>query len=109
MTFRGETQHTYEGDIMTKQTVITVACLAVAGMAATAADKKSESAPTDPQIAMIAVTADSVDIDAGKLAAGKTTNPKVKDFAEMMVRDHTSVNEQATALAKKLNVTPEES
>ena len=26
-----------------------------------------------------------------------------------MVRDHTSVNQQATALAKKLNVTPEES
>jgi putative membrane protein len=58
---------------------------------------------------MIAVTADNVDIDAGKLAAGKTSTPKVKDFAELMVRDHTSVNNQATALAKKLNVTPEES
>ena len=67
------------------------------------------SAPTDPQIAMIAVTADTVDIDAGKLAIEKSTNPKVKEFAEMMVRDHTSVNTQATALAKKLNVTPEES
>ncbi|MFN2623807.1 MAG: DUF4142 domain-containing protein [Chthoniobacterales bacterium] len=67
------------------------------------------AAPTDPQIAMIAVTADNVDIDAGKLATEKSTNPKVKEFAEMMVRDHTSVNTQATALAKKLNVTPEES
>jgi putative membrane protein len=27
----------------------------------------------------------------------------------MMVRDHTSVNNKATALAKKLNLTPEES
>ena len=67
------------------------------------------AAPTDPQIAMIAVTADNVDIEGGKLAAGKTTNPKVKEFAELMVRDHTSVNNQATALAKKLNLTPEES
>lgn len=67
------------------------------------------AAPTDPQIAMIAVTADSVDIDAGKLAAEKSSNPKVKEFAQMMVRDHTSVNKKATALVKKLNVTPEES
>lgn len=76
-----------------------------------AADKPAAAAaaPTDPQIAMIAVTADTVDIDAGKLATSKSTNPKVKEFAEMMIRDHTSVNEQATALAKKLNVTPEES
>ena len=71
--------------------------------------QKTSAAPTDPQIAMIAVTADTVDIDVGKLAAEKTTNPKVKEFAELMVRDHTSVNNQATALAKKLNVTPEES
>ncbi len=76
---------------------------------AISAESKSAAAPTDPQIAMIAVTADNVDIDAGKLAASKATDPKVKEFAELMVRDHTSVNEQATALAKKLNVTPEES
>ena len=65
--------------------------------------------PTDPQIAMIVVTADNVDIDAGKLAANKSSNPKVKEFAELMVRDHTSVNKQATDLAKKLKLTPEQS
>jgi putative membrane protein len=58
---------------------------------------------------MIAVTADNVDIDSSKLAAEKTSNSKVKDFANLMVRDHTSVNKKATALAKKLNLTPEES
>jgi len=67
------------------------------------------AAPTDPQIAMIAVTADSIDIDAGKLAVEKSSNPKVKEFGQMMVRDHTAVNQKATALAKKLNLTPEES
>jgi putative membrane protein len=67
------------------------------------------AAPTDPQIAMIAVTADNVDIDAAKLAASKTSNPKVKDFANLMIRDHTSVNKKATDLAKKLNITPEAS
>jgi putative membrane protein len=86
-----------------------IACLAAAGVAVGAEKQSAGGAPTDPQIAMIAVTADNVDIDAGKLAETKATNPKVKEFAELMVRDHTSVNEQATALAKRLNVTPEAS
>lgn len=92
---------------MLKSLTLTSFALVVAG--AVHAQTSSAAAPTDPQIAMIAVTADNVDINAGKLAADKTSNPKIKEFAELMVRDHTSVNNQATALAKKLNVTPEES
>jgi len=69
----------------------------------------AQTSLTDPQIAMIAVTANSIDIDAGKLALEKSSNPKVKEFAQMMVRDHTAVNRKATNLAKKLNLTPEES
>src|SRR3954469_1259830 len=95
---------------MKKCFVFTVTCLGLSALATIHGEtSSSSSAPTDPQIAMIAVTADNVDIEAGKLAAGKTSNQKVKEFAELMVRDHTSVNNQATALAKKLNVTPEES
>ena len=92
--------------------LILVTALSLGLAAVASAQTKTDSAgaaPTDPQIAMIAVTADNVDIDAGKLAASKATNPQVKDFANLMIRDHTSVNEQATALAKKLNVTPEPS
>jgi putative membrane protein len=69
----------------------------------------AQTPPNDAQIAMIAVVADTVDIDAGKLAAEKASNKEVKAFAETMVRDHTAVNTKATALAKKLGVTPEES
>lgn len=65
--------------------------------------------PTDAQIAMIAVVADQVDVDAGQLAVEKAQSPSVKEFAQLMIRDHTAVNEQATELAKKLGVTPEES
>ena len=90
-----------------KITVFT--CLLLGTAAIASAQNKSDAAPTDPQIAMIAVTADNVDIEAGKLAAEKSSNPKVKQFAHMMVTDHTSVNKKATALAKKLNLTPEES
>jgi putative membrane protein len=74
-----------------------------------AEEKPGNAALNDAQIAMIAVTANTVDIDAGKMAQKKAHSQEVKDFAEMMVRDHTSVNEKATALAKKLGVTPEES
>ncbi|HEY3600542.1 MAG TPA: DUF4142 domain-containing protein [Chthoniobacterales bacterium] len=65
--------------------------------------------PNDAQIAQIVLTADSVDVDYGKLAVKKTKNAQVKAFAETMIRDHTSVNKQATALAKKLGMTPEAS
>lgn len=61
----------------------------------------------DAQIAHIVVTANQVDIDAGKLAASKGTNPEVKKFGQQMVTDHTGVNKQATDLAKKLKVKPE--
>jgi putative membrane protein len=60
----------------------------------------------DAQIAHIVVTANQVDIDAGKLAASMATNPEVKKFGELMVTDHTGVNKQATDLAAKLKVTP---
>jgi putative membrane protein len=60
----------------------------------------------DAQIAHIVVTANQVDIDAGKIAASMGTNPEVKKFGEQMVTDHTGVNKQAVDLATKLKVTP---
>lgn len=72
----------------------------------TAAFAAEQSAPTDADIAHVVVTANTIDINAGKLAKSKTTNPEVKKFAQTMVTDHTGVNNQAVALAKKLGVTP---
>jgi putative membrane protein len=63
--------------------------------------------PTDPQIAAIVVTANQVDIDAGKLAESKTRSKEVKAFAQRMVTDHSGVNKAATDLVHKLGVTPE--
>ena len=61
---------------------------------------------TDAQIASIVVTANQVDIDAGKLAKDKASNPEVRKFAEQMISDHTGVNKSATELVTKLGVTP---
>ena len=62
--------------------------------------------PSDAQIAQIVVTANQVDIDAGKLADSKATNPDVKAFAARMITDHTAVNKSAVDLVTKLHVTP---
>jgi putative membrane protein len=62
----------------------------------------------DAQIASIVVTANQVDIDAGKLASSMAANADVKKFGEQMVTDHTGVNKQATELVTKLKVTPQD-
>ncbi len=64
--------------------------------------------PTDPQIAHIAYTAGLIDVEAGKLALEKSQNEEVRSFAQRMIGDHSAVNDQALALVKKLNVTPED-
>jgi putative membrane protein len=64
--------------------------------------------PTDAEIAAIVVTANQVDIDAGKLAQSKATSPEVKKFGQQMVTDHTGVNKSATELVTKLKVTPQD-
>lgn len=72
------------------------------------AGNASAQGVTDPQIAAIVVTANQVDIDAGKLAAAQGTNPEVKKFGEQMAADHTGVNKSATELVTKLKVKPED-
>jgi putative membrane protein len=65
--------------------------------------------PSDPQIAGIVVTANQIDVDAGKLAKSRSKNKEVQAFAQQMITDHTAVNKQATALARKLKVKPADS
>ena len=65
-------------------------------------------APNDAQIASIVVTANQVDIDAGKLAQAAAHSSDVRAFAQQMITDHSGVNKQAAALVTKLKVTPED-
>ncbi len=84
--------------------IATLAAAAVMGAGSTA----SAQAVNDAQIAAIVVTANQVDVDAGKLAESKGTHPEVKAFGRQMAADHSSVNKQATALVTKLGVKPED-
>ncbi len=62
---------------------------------------------SDAEIAAIVVTANQVDIDAGKLAVSRSSNDKVKAFAQLMITDHSGVNTAATELVTRLKVTPQ--
>ncbi|ETW94441.1 MAG: hypothetical protein ETSY1_34830 [Candidatus Entotheonella factor] len=62
----------------------------------------------DLEIAHVAYTADSIDIRYAHLALAISKDPKVRAFAETMIRDHTIVNDKALALVKKLKVQPQD-
>ena len=82
--------------------------LAVALFSAAFGAYAQSGGPSDAQIAAIVVTANQVDIDAGKLAEARSTNKDVQAFGRMMVTDHSGVNRSAVALVTKLHVTPED-
>jgi len=66
-------------------------------------------AVSDAQIAQIVVTANSIDIANGKIALEQSKTASVDEFANLMIKDHTAVNNNAVALVTKLGVTPEAS
>lgn len=82
-----------------------IACMTLISLTAS-----GQSTPklTDPEIASVAVTANQIDVNYGKLAIRKSTNSSVKDFAHSMVKDHENIIQQAVALAGKLGVTPKD-
>ncbi len=64
---------------------------------------------SDAQIQGILMTANTAEIDAGKMAQSKSQNAKVKEFAGSMIKEHTTVSQQVAALAKKNSTSPAES
>ena len=86
----------------------TTLCVMLVALGFGAAGASAQGAgPSDAQIAAIVVTANQVDIDAGKLAKSKAHSKDVKEFGERMITDHSGVNKSATELVQKLHVTPE--
>jgi putative membrane protein len=86
----------------TLSTVLSVVLFAPAGIA-------FAQSVSDPQIAQIVVTANTIDIGNGKIARQQTKTPSVLEFANLMIKDHTAVNKNATALVTRLGVKPEPS
>lgn len=78
----------------TKDTTTNVA--ATGGIAVTADDAKFATDAANGGMAEVAL---------GKLAQQKTTNVQIKDFAAMMVTDHSKANDALMAIAKTKNIT----
>ncbi|WP_146898044.1 DUF4142 domain-containing protein [Adhaeribacter aerolatus] len=93
------------------KTLRTLRNLALAGgcvilfMPATAQDNPKLS---DEEVASVAVTANQIDINQARLAKERSKNTQVLQFAETMANDHKAVIGQASALVKKLGVTPKD-
>jgi putative membrane protein len=59
-------------------------------------------------VAHVAVVANQIDIAYAAIAKEKSKDADILKFAETMTNDHNAVINQASALVKKLNVTPKE-
>lgn len=59
----------------------------------------------DAKFAVDAANGGMAEVALGKLAQGKAVNAKVKEFAAMMVADHTKANDELMALAQAKNIT----
>jgi putative membrane protein len=92
-----------------KDAAMTDTGMADTGMAAGMADTGMGPAPavlTDANIVYILDGANHLDSLAGSIAATKGTNAEVREFGQMMMRDHHALRQQGQDLARKLGVTP---
>jgi putative membrane protein len=83
-------------DSLNKTKDTTANAAATGGIAVTAEDAKFATDAANGGLAEVAL---------GKLAQTKATNAQVKSFADMMVTDHTKVNDELAAIAKTKNIT----
>jgi putative membrane protein len=63
----------------------------------------------DAQIAKITDAVDTAEVKQAEVATAKTKNARVKKFASQMVTQHTQAKQKGAQLAKKANLTPEDS
>ena len=61
---------------------------------------------TDANVVDVLTVANQGEVDYSQIGADKATNPSVKQFAQMMVKDHGTMLDAVKSLASKLNVTP---
>jgi putative membrane protein len=52
-----------------------------------------------------AAEAGMAEVEIAKLAKDRATNPRVKNFAEMMIKDHSAANNDLMTVAREKNVT----
>ena len=61
---------------------------------------------TDANVVDVLTVANQGEVDYSQVGAEKATNASVKQFAQLMVKDHSTMLDAVKGLATKLNVTP---
>jgi putative membrane protein len=85
-------------------TSVAVASFAIVAMAAPAHSQSPKL--NDATIVAIFDAANTADMETGALAAKRGSTREVREFGEMLVRDHKAVRQQGRDLAARLGVTP---
>ena len=72
--------------------------------ATAASDSAEDSQKKDAEFVAEAASGGMMEVEMGKLAASKAVSPQVKAFAEMMVKDHTTANNELMSLAAQKSI-----
>jgi putative membrane protein len=93
-----------------KRAFATACCLALLATSAFSQKKHAHATPpatplTDQQFIDMAAQTDMLEANLGQQAANQAASQDVKDYAQMLVTDHTNDYQQLTALAAKDNLT----
>ncbi len=93
---------------MKKRTTWITCALVCAGLVAGPAFAQENPKLSDEEVASVAVVANQIDISYAEIAKEKSKDAEILKFAETMTNDHKAVISQASALVKKLGVTPKD-
>ena len=85
--------------------IISGIVLAVAGLLVPCASAQTPVSKTDTTFMLAAAQGGMTEVKLGELAAQKGTRADVKEFGQMMVKDHTAINDDMKALAAQKSVT----
>src|SRR5438067_5236886 len=87
---------------MSKKSILTdLFCCALGGLQAIAQKMGTAAAMTEQQFLTFAAQTDMTEAHLGQLAANQAAAQEVKDFAQMLVTDHTNDYQQLGMLASK--------
>ena len=81
-----------------------IKCLTIAALVTAAPLALAAGSTADTSFYRTLAEGSQSEVDLGKLAEQKSTDPKVKDFAAMMVSDHAAADQKLASLAGSKNV-----
>jgi len=98
---------------MTRHALLALGALALAACGQQTTTETAETQPetpamptetaamSDAEFMQMAANSDAFEIQSSELAAQRAASQQVKDFAQMMVRDHTQTTQELTAFAQQ--------